>query len=106
VLTPAVLRAVAPVIAVATVVLGLLIGLGATTVPRSGAMGLGAAAVIEAGVTVGIVTAVFIGVGHLPEWEWAGGASCPSDRHAAIALSARAGRQTPCPRGSVTWTTC
>ena len=100
VLTPAVLRAVAPVIAVATVVLGLLIGLGATTVPRSGAMGLGAAAVIEAGVTVGIVTAVFIGVGHLPEWEWAGGAYLPIlIGIAAIASAARtrAGRQASMP---------
>ncbi len=98
ILTVDVLRAVAPVTAAATVVLGVLIGLGATAARRPGATRLFSAAAVEAGVTLCIVTAAFTLVRRLPDWTWASAPYLPVLLGIAAASSAirtRAGRRIP-----------
>jgi hypothetical protein len=73
ILTPAVLHAVEPVTAAATVALGVLIGLDTDVLRRPGTSRLLAGATIESGITLLVVAAAFVLITRLPGWEWAAG---------------------------------
>lgn len=69
-LTPGVFRALDPATMAATVALGVLVGLDVDLFRRSGVPRVLAAASLEAGLTILVVSTVFVALALQPIWSW------------------------------------